>query len=885
MAEGVSNVPTPASPPLPHVPRSESTGTSNNNSRNGRSQLARRWLHFLIFTLLLIGGWGLLLGLRGRVTELTRSHFDSLHIWARHVANIFACAVAVNLLTRLLKPSFGHLNENAIRHPPTWCAVLLSVGVVAVLDLGGLIGPSGYEGCWWEWTLYAIISCGVVGLLHWSGRVESKPKTEEADTCDRTLEQIVENPTIFRAWYEREGHATEDLLGTKPVARRLAGYLSGGLDLPRTVGLVGGFGSGKSSIVQWLQKELENRVGSGIKVWACEVKCWGFEDSSSAAEHILKRAVAEVELRLDCFSFRSLPETYRKTFSAGGDWVRNLSDILFGAADPYEQFERLSRLLASVPARLVIIVEDIDRNKSARFDPGEILALLSRLREYPALSFVLTGSAGIDFAKLCERVQYVPSISVDRALRVISAFREQKQSEFPDDLAPFGAGEENPWSPSNHLLHSVYGINSQARALCRLLSTPRDLKLVVRHAHHAWQSLHGEVSFDHLLAITALQHAAGPALTFLLSYRDQLFDNPADWSARDERLAAARERLRTAWAAATTGATWDVEGALDLLLFMIPHAGDYLGERQPRSATVSQGVGQRNYLERIIAENVGQDVVRDQEILRAMRDWALAPVPNADLVTRLRTCPEFVEAWEYFESLDQRRDGSRILCLAGHYLSTLGNHDTREGSHEPPPGFIALWRIAHRKVDRDEGSYQWLESQVIEALRKSLPLAISLYYYWASHRYGILRAEDIPRLRDAIYQQTRTQFTSGRALLDVVHLNQPYELYQLVFPPGDESGFVSPHRGIEHWTWLGPILYEALVADSRLMAPKLAGLISEQRSGEIPGETFARTSRERLLALFPSNSEAVVRILSEERDRAGGNERHVLQQVVESTRA
>src|SRR5207247_1341668 len=124
-----------------------------------------------------------------------------------------------------------------------------------------------------------------------------------------------------------------------------------------------------TTLINWLKAEVGSiRTPEDPQIWFCELTCWGFEDSTSAIQHILSKAVATVNRYADCFSIRHLPEAYRKTFSAGGDWLRNLIDLVIGSADPMDQFKHLTEILAAVNARLIVVVEELERTNNSRFD-------------------------------------------------------------------------------------------------------------------------------------------------------------------------------------------------------------------------------------------------------------------------------------------------------------------------------------------------------------------------------------------------------------------------------------------------------------------------------------------------------------------------------------
>lgn len=846
----------------------------------------RNWVFFWIVVAISTGLGGLLLGFRGQLTDAYHKNLGSSPDWVRHAAAVAGTAVLVYGLTRLLKPSFRHLNAYALTYPPVWCAVALAWVILCAIDLGELIGPAEVHRSVIQWVGYTVASGVLVWCLQWVGK--SAPETGspgKVEAPDRHIDEVLSDPAALRAWYESEGHAEEDMLGTRRIARRLARYLGEGMDRPRTVGIVGGFGSGKTSIVRWLKWEVERPAPAGRGMaWLCEVSCWGFEDSALATEYILKKAVAKVGEHLDCFSFRGLPEAYRKTFAAGGDWVRNLIDLVLGSTDPLEQFERLSQRLAFVNARLVIVIEDLDRTPSAKFDRGEVLALLERLRQYPSLSFILTGGAsratGFDFARLCERIELVQALPSRQTLRIISAFRQQQILSYPHD-AVTTALNPNPWHRVTQAVLIGDAENELGEAMCRLVTTPRALKLVIRHVSHAWAALHGEVDFDHLLAVNSLRHAAPETINFLAEHEAELLRGLSAWRHDRERLPAVRERFLAAWAAATAGVDWDADAALDILLYVLPQAAEFFREQRSHEGQPAQGVGNRNYLQRILHEEIGADELRDQEVLTAAGNWLQAPAPDSPFVARLRGSEDFSDAWEHFA-----RRGyfgfDRIYDLATQLFSSFAAPEgSRPDGAETHPAFLSLWRIAHHHVPRRTEGREWIECRLAEAMSRSLALANDIYYYWASVRYGVIAPGTRWQVRDMVCDRARTQIDSGDALLRIVHPTFHYDLYLLVFPATDDAPEPEPEGRSEDWTWLAPILRAALVTRPEVMAPKVAYLICEQ--GGDPFQGFSqRVNVGHLVRIFPEGGASMVELLVAARPHLAPAEQRLVDQVVGS---
>jgi KAP family P-loop domain len=858
------------------------TSVSKNPAK--RTNLTKEWIHFAGIVIVACVCGAVLLGSRGRLTEATRPYFEKAPDWMRHAAILATCVVAVNLLTRLLKPSFKHLNRRAWHHPPAWLGVGFAIALLAILDVSGHLGPQEYCGTWKEWLMYTSGSCAFVYTMLWASKLNDTDSNRDAVPLERSIHDLLTDPIHLQRWYVSEGSATEDLLGTRPTAVRLAKYLSEGFDRPRTVGLVGRFGSGKTSVVRWFRSHVEHATElAKIELWTCEVSCWGFEDTGSAAEHILRTAIETVGERLDCFSFRSLPEAYRKTFSAGGDWVKSVTDLLFGETDPKDQLERLSEVLAAAKARLVIIIEDLDRTSTTRFDRNEVLALLERLRKYPALSFIITGgptlNSGIDYTRLCERVEYIQNLQLDHVLIIVTAFRRREIGRFTTDV-PTTSDEQNPWS-INHMMAYLSPERAQlGDSLCELLVTPRSLKFVLRHTAFAWDTLHGEVNFDHLLALNVLRHSAPGAFQFVEAHRDNLCANaPLQTTSREREDNSVH--IREAWRAIIVNVDWNSDAAFDLIRFMFPRLGNIFNLPSMSSHSPHQGFGDPGYLLRGLNGHLNANENRDQEVLSLIREWLASPSADRALVRRLHDDDEFANRWEYFS----RRGGfpaNRLLQLAGDLISIIQPNAVEIMSSSTNEGLISIWRRAIDSVRGNEESFTWLECQIVKAMSRSLVLANDLYYYWATPRPGILAQGDRARIRSTIYTRAQAQFTSADALLRVLHPHWNYDIFHLLFPADADQPEASPYRHPEDWAWLGPILRDAILADPSVVVSKVAHLISRARDRGPDGGTVHVFSPRVLRGVFGDLADEVLRLLRVERDSATGQLRLLLDQVLDS---
>jgi hypothetical protein len=410
---------------------------------------------------------------------------------------------------------------------------------------------------------------------------------------------------------------------------------------------------------------------TGYTLWFCTQSCWGFENSAAAIEVILGKALETVGEHVDCSLASSLPETYRETFSGGGEWFAPLSQ-LFSDRQPVEtQFEILDEILRKVNARLVIVIEDLDRTTSVRFDRQDMLALLYRFRYYPRISFVFpagTSSASqIDLARLCDLIHRVPTIPTTRVSEIVQAFRTHCFNRYPH--INLIQGHENPWDAAHYAW--VGRDHSLPWALSELLNTPRGLKLALRSTLSCWERMVGEIDFDQLLAIRSLQHAAEEAFNFLLANRDLLVPNrlPQNES-NDDRLRRVG-RLRPEGIRMTANVDWNREAAIRLIEFILPESEGCLREHRNHQDRRVQRLSLERYWDRAINEELGSHEVPDQRVLGEDRAWRDSEGQQRAMIEGLVSGGEYVEVWELLAEQGQLRSTFQLLEVTGCVIHRL----------------------------------------------------------------------------------------------------------------------------------------------------------------------------------------------------------------------
>ncbi len=775
------------------------------------------WTHAGLTFVLTVLAAGVLLPLVRIQPKSVHDYFNGLNEWIRIGFAFSLCVVFTGVMFKLLSPRLGHIGHWRA-YPPAWLAAVLAWIVVAVVDVLGGFDADGYRATMWEWIGYGGGSLLLVGRYSglWSelARWFQRKPIEQVEAAECITLQDIENAPWeeIEAWLESDEAARYDFLGNQSVAHRVSFRVTEGT---RSVGIVGPYGAGKTSIISWVTDRLKRHEVGGRRFFVCHHSCWGFETSASAIHDMLGSAVSKLGEEIDTFQVDSLPESYRQTFSAGGDWVETISNLVLRNPDPMEQFSRLSDMLGEIGGRLIFIVEDLDRNETRNFEIQEVLAFLERLKEYPNLSFILTGglssSQRIDYAKLCDHIEFLRTIQPHHSSGLIERVSQRclDNAFFPH--VRLGDPNRNyEWNPLSGLLMRDYEEFSLPQAVASLLNTPRSLRHALGRTFSAWHTLHGEIDFNHLLAVNILRFGAPECFQFLIRRWDRLHSLPNQRSSFGQgRINGIRQAILDDWNRTIQNVEWNPTAALQVMEFILPATECWLvdNSRHGHSQNGQQIASEERYWIRAINEAIEGDDVRDQEVIRDIQAWLDAPGSSTDLVTKLTSLPRYADIWENLAGglFGNRRDEILLLCeqVIQRILSEQGSLATGDSQ-----GFIHTWRFALHWVGNQEANSTWLQTRISEAARVSLKMANDIWYYYGSPRHFFVRHEDMQEIRQHMLDAVRANVPNGESLNARLSSKSSETLFQLVFDPGHEEQRIL--ADIQSWTWISPMILDGV---------------------------------------------------------------------------
>jgi hypothetical protein len=698
-------------------------------------------------------------------------------------------------------------------------------------------------------------------------------------------EQPHDDEAKLKNWLAREEPISDpqaDMFGLAFVAERLVERLSA---TETTIALQGHFGAGKTSIGAMAETIAERQRKPLI---FAHVSCWGFGQSADAQEELLSEIVRATTKHVDTFAVRQLPAHYVGAVGGSSDWASVLARLVFGKRQPVRVLQDLSPILLAIGKRLVIFVEDVDRNFPS-FDITQIEALLVRLREVRGLSFVLCVSPtlAIDLDRMCDYTEIIPPLDRVATLKLIHSVRESLLREYAPNvvlhaLQPLLLDEDGykliassldyywPWQ---FVLHT-------------LLRTPRMLKRALHRVSAAWPTLCGEVHIDDLISISTLRQGAPRAFSFFVKnyslFRSAGKETP---HLRDEARTKVKETLQAEWQEITADKSFDARAAAWLMKELFPASGVITGVSGVYSRhhqTMQSGRRGEIYARRLLTESVAGEEITDQRILTLIRD---AESDDQRLSELAQAITDSKFASDAFEEFAQHLRFTRFFPLLSNvYLAIRRRHTRTKYSRDDYPGFFAPWRLIND--NRPAGFEDWLPGELGKCIPTDLRLMTDIYYFWlGTDRHTF---EERRRSREVIHKALRESWSSMPAarIPDGFDPSHPYTLFHVIFTSDYLKPEAVPLGEIDDWLWTAGPLIEAARTQPQTMLPQIVIALNQEtnRGREVPRFAFEES---RLKKWFGRSVNELLELIArgfEVPDETDSRDRYLMLEAIDEAR-
>lgn len=820
--------------------------------------IASRWLDLVLLSVAAIVT---VMFTKPLIDVLANEVEKSAHLWSCWVA--FGCALVITFLFWIVVTK---LRGNCFRgllslpsNPPVWLFGVISAVAYAKLYTLFYDSPRFLEVDITKDTLFASVIFVLIGFTTCFARfvnnkikkwIESSRRVSMGRSPD--FADLSEDAVELIKWLNREQPiltCQQDRFDMAVFARRIMRTLTA--KRMNTIGLVGPYGCGKSSILHMAEECMSTACTGRRKVITCWVSGWGFREGS-ATEHVLQSAVRQLSKYTDCISLVNVPARYQKALSeCGGHFGRALCTMLTGWERRKEELSKLDFVLARIGKRLVIFLEDIDRNQKTEVFFNEITALLDGLKVLDHVSFVLALGPGYQgyrelevLLKTCEHIEAVPGLDRRRVAKICMTFRNYCWQKLDKTVACISVDTRDKRmgilkkvkDHEDYIEYLELLPDNPLGGIVTFLDSPRVLKQALRRTLVTWQQLYNEINFDDLL-VTNVIRASAPELFVYINRNITTLRSLSNAESK-EKAEKDRETLRLELEKIVEKKSYDGKAAAVLIEFLFPGWTKPEGNLYP-SMRESERKYQRvendwptDYWVRLNREELLADEIPDKDILMAIGAWNQnkeAKALKQQLPMRVAIDDEGV--FEKLRQFKERIHKETIQELAEEqFRATLKEHKNR-ASMDNCPAVGSWWQLVSTDTLMDESLHQWLLGEIYKAMSISLGYVNDLYATWF---------KQLPALRRDIVAKAKEVYCDKPEVL--INVLDPEEIGSISHFSYYYSLEKQGGQGFDpkEWRWLADTILKAGKLNPQIIVPQIPFLLVEVerrpgiRNGEKP---------------------------------------------------
>jgi len=369
-------------------------------------------------------------------------------------------------------------------------------------------------------SLSLIIFC--IATKYFTGKqLERHKKTNE----NRTIDQISDEE--FIKWIKSDDHEDNDYFETE---KNYKNQIKTSIESNGNILLFGDYGIGKSWLLKKIEKELSEEKKSPYIF--CFIDSWG-RDVKSLPEQILSKILYEISSVVDITHLQCIPSAYQEALSKSSNIIESILKIGVSDYNPEKVVERLDETLRIINKKVVVVIEDLDRNPNPKGSLLKIEPLLDRFKNSENIQFILTISKAEEVDQEINRIidnKITLVINEDSGIYVFKRFRNLLINLYKDGyIDPYTPEEREKQKNEFHFTHekwlNLYGLLDSSKKplediivskyikdedlyifISKLNNTPRKIKRLLNEVWQTWNQIKGEFEIDGLISLCALKN-------------------------------------------------------------------------------------------------------------------------------------------------------------------------------------------------------------------------------------------------------------------------------------------------------------------------------------------------------------------------------------------
>ncbi|HHQ4530956.1 TPA: P-loop NTPase fold protein, partial [Aeromonas hydrophila] len=205
------------------------------------------------------------------------------------------------------------------------------------------------------------------------------------------LDELNEEPNSER-WHQYEKPIltlNQDRLNRGELVNRLFNVITSNENADtRGIAIIGPFGIGKSSVINMTLSEIQMAFHSYIP---CRINSWGtYSSEEQIQKHIIEQVINSLGKVTSTTSLSGLPSKYIHTLKGAQSLWLDILPIFDNHSSPSSQLAEIDNLLVNLKIKIIIIIEDLDRNKDAETMLNSIAPLIDTLNKNSSFRFILS---------------------------------------------------------------------------------------------------------------------------------------------------------------------------------------------------------------------------------------------------------------------------------------------------------------------------------------------------------------------------------------------------------------------------------------------------------------------------------------------------------------